>query len=114
MENYTFKVKDGESGARIDQYLVGVFPSAISRSHLKKLIDNGNVLVNGARVKAHHNVKPGETIEIRLEEIAPAAAEAEDIKLDIIYEDDDIVVINKQPGIAVHPGAGIHSEIGRA
>ena len=109
MENYTFKVKDGEGSARIDQYLVGVFPSAISRSHLKKLIDNGNVLVNGARVKAHHNVKPGETIEIRLEEIAPAAAEAEDIKLDIIYEDDDIVVINKQPGIAVHPGAGIHS-----
>ena len=79
MENYTFKVKDGESGARIDQYLVGVFPSAISRSHLKKLIDNGNVLVNGARVKAHHNVKPRETIEIRLEEIAPAAAAAADI-----------------------------------
>lgn len=109
MENYTFKVKDGEGSARIDQYLVGVFPTAISRSHLKKLIDNGNVLVNGARVKAHHNVKPGETIEVRLEEIAPAVAEAEDIKLDIIYEDDDIIVINKEPGIAVHPGAGIHS-----
>lgn len=113
MENYTFKVKDGEGSARIDQYLVTVFPSPISRSHLKKLIDNGNVLVNGARVKAHHNVKPGETIEVRLEELViPAGmtvAEAEDIKLDIIYEDDDIIVINKQPGIAVHPGPGIHS-----
>ncbi len=109
MENYTFKVKDDEGGARIDQYLVGAFPSAVSRSHLKRLIDNGNVLVNGARVKAHHNVKPGETIDIRLEEFAPAYAEAEDIKLDLIYEDDDIIVINKRPGIAVHPGAGLHS-----
>jgi len=109
MKIHTFKVKDGEGGARIDQYLVGAFPDAISRSHLKKLIDNGNVLVNGARVKAHHNVKPGETIEVRLEELGPAAAEAEDIKLDIIYEDDDIVVINKRPGIAVHPGAGASS-----
>ncbi len=109
MENYTFKVKDNEGNVRIDQYLVGVFPTAISRSHLKKLIDNGNVLVNGERVKAHHSVKPGETIEVRLEELAPALAEAEDIKLDIIHEDDDIIVINKEPGIAVHPGAGVHS-----
>lgn len=109
MENHTFKVKDGEAPERIDQYLVGVFPSPISRSHLKRLIDSGNILVNGARVKAHHNVKPGETIEVRLEELAPEAAEAENIKLDIIYEDDDIIVVNKPAGIAVHPGAGIHS-----
>lgn len=109
MEKHIFKVKDDEGGARIDRYLVGVFSSAASRSHLKRLIDNGNVLVNGARVKAHHNVKPGETIEVRLEEFAPASAEAEDIKLDLIYEDDDIIVINKRPGIAVHPGAGLHS-----
>jgi 23S rRNA pseudouridine1911/1915/1917 synthase len=109
MENHSFKVKDDECGGRIDQYLVGVFPSAISRSHLKKLIDNGNVLVNGARVNAHYNIKSGQTIEVRLEELSRAAAEAEDIKLDIIYEDDDIIVINKRPGIAVHPGAGLHS-----
>ncbi len=113
MENHTFKVKDGQAPVRIDQYLVGVFPAPISRSHLKKLIDNGNVLVNGARVKAHHNVKPGETIEVRLEELViPAGMKgvgAEDIPLDIIYEDDDIIVVNKKPGIAVHPGPGTHS-----
>ena len=109
MENYTFKVKDGEAPARIDQYLVGVFPTPISRSHLKRLIDNGNILVNGSRVKAHHNVKPGETIEVRLEELIPAGVEAEDIALDIIYEDDDMIVVNKPAGIAVHPSPGIHS-----
>lgn len=109
MENYTFKVKDGEAPARIDQYLVGVFPTPISRSHLKRLIDNGNILVNGSRVKAHHNVKPGETIEVRLEELIPAGVEAEDIALDIIYEDDDMIVVNKPAGIAVHPSPGTHS-----
>jgi len=109
MESRTFEVGPDENSIRLDQYLASVFPGPISRSHLKKLIDNGKVLVNGIQAKPHHKVKPGERIEVSLEEPVSSKLEGEDIALDIIYEDDDIIVINKQPGIAVHPGPGIRS-----
>ena len=109
MENHTFEVGSDEGSARLDQYLASVFPKPISRSHLKKLIDAGHILVNGKPAKPHHKVKPGEKIEVSLEEPVSSKPEAEDIALNIVYEDDDIIVINKQPGIAVHPGAGTQS-----
>lgn len=109
MENHTFEVGPDEKSARLDQYLASVFPVSVSRSHLKKLIDAGNILVNGKPAKPHHKVKPGEKIEVSLEEPVSSKPEAEDIALEILYEDDDIMVINKQPGITVHPGAGTQS-----
>ncbi|MFH1778500.1 MAG: RluA family pseudouridine synthase [Candidatus Omnitrophota bacterium] len=109
MEKFTFEVSEREPSIRLDQYLVSVFPKPISRSHIKRLIDNGNILVNGVRVKVHHRVKPGEKIEVALEELPLSGLEPEDIPLNIIYEDDDIIVVNKPPGIASHPGPGITS-----
>lgn len=109
MESHTFEVGPDEKSVRLDLYLASVFPKPISRSHLKKLIDNGKVLVNGIQMKPHHKVRPGERVEVLSGEPVSSKPEAEDIALDIIYEDDDILVINKQPGIAVHPGAGTSS-----
>ncbi|MFA5338895.1 MAG: RluA family pseudouridine synthase [Candidatus Omnitrophota bacterium] len=106
MENYTFEVGPEAASARLDQYLVSVLPKTVSRSHLKKLIGAGCILVNGKPAKPHHKVKPGEKIEVSFEEPASPELKAEDIALNIIYEDDDIIVINKQPGIAVHPAPG--------
>lgn len=107
MENHTFEVGPDEAPVRLDQYLASVFPGGVSRSHLKKLIDAGNILVDGKPAKPHHKVKPGERIEVRAEEPESLSSPgAEDIALEILYEDDDMIVINKQPGIAVHPGAG--------
>ncbi len=120
MEKYTFQVSEREpsihslrnkvsKGIRLDQYLVLVFPKPLSRSHIKRLIDNGNILINGAKIKVHHKVKPGERIEVVLEELPFLGLEPEDIVLNIIYEDDDIIVVNKPPGMATHPGPGIAS-----
>ena len=109
MENYTFEVGPEPVSARLDQYLVSVLPETVSRSHLKKLIAGGHILVNGKPAKPHHKVKPGEKIEVSFEEPASPELKAEDIPLDIIYEDDDMIVINKQPGIAVHPAPGSRS-----
>lgn len=109
MEKFTFQVTENELSIRLDQYLVTVFTKPISRSHIKRLIDNGNILVNGLRVKAHHKVRPGDKIEVFLEELPVLGLEPQDISIEIIYEDDDIIVVNKPPGIAVHPGPGIAS-----
>lgn len=109
MEKYTFQISEREPSIRLDHYLVSVFPKPISRSHIKKLIDNGNILINGAKVKVHHKVRTGEKIEVALEELPFLSLEPEDIPLDIIYEDDDIIVVNKPPGMATHPGPGITS-----
>ncbi len=109
MEKLAFQVTESESSVRLDQYLVAVFPRPISRSHIKKLIDNGNILANGVKVKVHHKVKVGDKIEVFLEELPFLSLEPQDIPLNIIYEDDDIIVVNKPPGIAAHPGPGIQS-----
>ncbi|MFA5334561.1 MAG: RluA family pseudouridine synthase [Candidatus Omnitrophota bacterium] len=109
MENYTFEVGLEAGPVRLDQFLTSVFPRPVTRSHLKKLMEEGRVLVDGVPAKPHHRVKPGQKVEVSLEEAVASSLEAEEIGLDILYEDDDIVVVNKQPGIAVHPGAGVHS-----
>ncbi|MFA5335295.1 MAG: RluA family pseudouridine synthase [Candidatus Omnitrophota bacterium] len=109
MENYTFEVGLEAGPVRLDQYLTSVFPRPMTRSHLKKLMEEGRVLVDGVPAKPHHRVKPGQKVEVSLEEAVASSLEAEEIGLDILYEDDDIVVVNKQSGISVHPGAGVHS-----
>lgn len=109
MEKYTFQIGEREPSVRLDQYLVCVFHKPVSRSHIKRLIDDGNVLVNGAKVKVHHKVKPGEKIEVVLEELPILGLAPEDIALGIIYEDEDIIVVNKPPGMATHPGPGVSS-----
>jgi 23S rRNA pseudouridine1911/1915/1917 synthase len=109
METYTFEVKEDGLPARLDQYLAAVYPVPVTRSHIKRLMEKGLVLVDGRVARPNHKVKPGEKIKVLPEETVPSGIVPENIGLDIIYEDDDIIVVDKQPGIAVHPGAGIRS-----
>ena len=80
--------------------------NGLSRSFIKKLIDNGDVQVNGKQVKASFVPKYGDEILLKLPEMIVPDIVAEDIPLDIVYEDDDVIVINKPKGMVVHPAAG--------
>ena len=93
---------------RLDTYICECLPE-ISRSQLKKLIDNKQILLNGTPVKASLKLKGGESILVNLPEPEPIEAIPEDIPLDILYEDQDLIVINKPAGMVVHPAAG-HSQ----
>ncbi len=93
-------------GKRLDAFLAGAVPE-ISRGRVQLLIENGQVRVNGRQEKASHKLEGGERIEVEGEPVpAPLKAEAEDIPLAIVYEDDDLAVIDKPAGMSVHAGAG--------
>lgn len=91
---------------RLDAFLAKALPH-ISRARVQLLIENGQVSVNGSRAKTSQKLRGGEQIDIEGEpQPAPLRAEPENLPLDIIYEDDDLAVINKPAGMAVHAGAG--------
>ena len=90
---------------RLDTYIVECLPD-ISRSQLKKLIDNGQVTLNEATTKASYKLKGGESIRVILPEPEPIETIPEAIPLHIIYEDPDLIVINKAAGMVVHPAVG--------
>lgn len=77
-----------------------------TRSRIKKLADEGRVFIGGAAAKASREVKAGETVRVEIPEAVPCEARPEDIPLDIVYEDEDLAVINKPQGMTVHAGAG--------
>ena len=101
---------DTAAGQRLDRVLAEALPQ-ISRSRLKALIEAGAVaLLNGATLTdASLRVKAGMTIAIRLPDPTPATAQAESIKLNVVYEDDALIVIDKPPGMTVHPAPGAAS-----
>lgn len=94
-----------EAGVRIDAYLAGALED-ISRSYIKKLIDESQVNVNGNIVKANYKLKAEDEIEIIIPDPIKLDVLPEKIDLDIVYEDKDIVVVNKPKGMVVHPAAG--------
>lgn len=91
-------------GIRIDRLLSE--QTEVSRTRAQKLCDEGLVLVNGKPVKSSYKPEPGEEISVSIPEDEPLAAEAENIPLDILYEDADLIVINKPKGMVVHPAPG--------
>ncbi len=105
-EHYRFTVDPGQTPLRIDKYLLNRLEST-SRTRLQNAAAAGNILVNGRQVKSSYKIKPGEIITIVLShppreiEIIP-----QDIPLDILYEDRDLLVVNKPAGMVVHPGYG--------
>ena len=108
VEPLIFVVKDEDSGTRLDAYLAAHI-SGWSRARLQRLIDEEDVFVNGAVVKASHRLVIGDEIEVSL---TPAPAETftpEDIPIDVVFEDDEVIVVNKPAGIVVHPAAGVYS-----
>ena len=80
--------------------------SDVSRSAAQRLCEDGQVLLNGAPAKKNVRVAPGDVLELTLPEPQPTQAQAEDIPLDVAYEDADVIVINKPKGLVVHPAAG--------
>lgn len=96
------------TGERLDHFLVRQCPQ-FSRSHLQKLIGDEAVLVDGRLRKANYKLRGEETVELTVPEAEPVDIQAENLPLDILYEDQDIIVINKARGMVVHPAAGISS-----
>lgn len=101
----TATVTPGDTGKRLDILLPQLFPP-LTRSQAQKLISEGNVQVNGQKVKASFRVAEGETISEVMPEPRELAVSAEAIPLNILYEDVDVIVINKPRGMVVHPAAG--------
>jgi len=96
-----------DAGQRLDQWLASKLAPQLSRSRIQALIKQGAILVDGKPVaEARRKLKAGESLEIEVPEPEPAAPLGEDIPLDILYEDEELIVINKPPGLVVHPGAG--------
>jgi len=101
-----FIASPGDAGKRLDQFLVSQIPD-ISRARVQQLIDEEQVLVNDGRSKASLRLRGGERIAILADvKLPPLRAIAENIPLDIVYEDEDLAVINKAAGMMVHAGAG--------
>lgn len=103
-ENH-FEVDLGEKDTRLDIFLTDKMPD-VSRSYIQKLISDNEVLVNDKFCKANYKVRPQDIVRIFLPEAEPIEAAPEDIPLDILYEDGEIIVINKPRGLVVHPAAG--------
>ena len=93
---------------RLDTFLRGKFP-AVSRGAIQRLIEEGHIRVNNRTVKPTHAPRAGEQVEVHWPEARPAEAQPEAMPLDILYEDEALLVLNKPPGLVVHPAAG-HEE----
>ena len=109
MDELQYIIEDiSDCNLRIDKFLASVFPEK-SRSHYQKAIDNGFILVNGNKVKNKYKTRLGDEIIITSEPVKEVAIEAENIPLDILYEDKDLIVVNKPKGMVVHPAPGHYS-----
>ena len=105
MEIYTFTPDEEQKNLRIDKFLSEQLPDQ-SRSYLQKLLKEGNVTVNEKTVKANYKVQLSDTVKLELPEPECPDILPEDIPLDILYEDNDLLVVNKPKGMVVHPAAG--------
>ncbi len=104
--HYQFEVDKGHKMERVDKYLVNTM-SSTSRNRIQKAADNRSILVNDKPVKSSYKVKPGDVISIVMSyPKAEFSIVPQDIPLDVVYEDEDILLINKTPNMVVHPGFG--------
>ncbi len=95
-------------GIRLDKVIATLLPDK-TRNNILKLIEDGNILVNGKTIKPSQKAQLNDEIEINEPEPKSLDLEAENLNLDIVYEDSDVAVINKPKGMVVHPGAGVNS-----
>ena len=105
-EKFQVKISSDQQGKRLDAVLTAHIEN-YSRNHLQKLIDEGHVLVNGKEERSKkYLVKEADIIDISIPEVKPLDIVGSDIKIEIVYEDEDIIIINKAKGMVVHPAAG--------
>lgn len=105
MEKTLIKVDEQDEGLRIDKYLSNIFKDK-SRSFIQGLIEKENVKVNSKSLKSNYKLKKADEIEIMIPEPEILSVEAENIPIDIVYEDEDVIVVNKAQGMVVHPAPG--------
>ncbi len=105
MEEMIYNISSDEKGIRIDKFLSSKFEDK-SRSFIQGLIENEGVLVNDKKIKSNYKLKENDKIEIKMPEVKELEVEAENIPLNIIYEDKDVIVVNKPKGMVVHPAPG--------
>ena len=105
---FRFQVTEEYEDERIDKYMASLIDS-LSRSFIQKMMKEQKVLVNNIPVKANYRLRAEDEICFTLPEAAEPDIEAENIPLDILYEDDDVLVVNKPKGMVVHPAAGHYS-----
>lgn len=108
MDEFTFEASEEQKNERIDKFLASMLPE-FSRSYIQKLLKDQLVLVGETAVKANYKLRPNDSILIRIPEAMEPDILPEEIPLDILYEDNDVLVVNKPKGMVVHPGAGHYS-----
>lgn len=107
-DRFSYEVTNEYEGFRIDKLISELLPD-MSRSYVKKLIDDDKVIMNGKKVKASTSVSENDLIEMDIPDAIVPEIVAEDIPLDIVYEDKDVLVVNKPKDMVVHPAAGHYS-----
>lgn len=107
METREFRIENEYIGMRLDKASASLVD--LSRGRIKELLDNGNILVNGKACKASYSLEDNDIVSITLPDNEEMEILAEDIPLDIVYEDSDVIVINKPKGMVVHPAPGHYS-----
>ena len=108
-EHHRFEVAKGQQALRVDKFLMNLIEN-VTRSKIQKAADAGNILVNGESVKSNYKVKPDDVVQLMLEHPPyEHLLKGENIPLDIVYEDDQLLVVNKPAGMVVHPGHGNYS-----
>ena len=104
-ENYSFTVSEENSGVRLDKYLVETL-EGFTRSAVQKIIDGGGAEVNGLALSKNYKLRCGDKITVTVPDAKPLEVLPENIPLDIVYEDSDLLVVNKPKGMVVHPASG--------
>ncbi len=104
-QTYSFVVEFDSVGVRIDKFLAENNPQ-LTRSAIQKIIDDGGVMANSAVISKNYKCKEGDSVSITVPDAKPMEAIGENIPLDIVYEDDDLLVVNKPKGMVVHPACG--------
>src|SRR5262245_8549096 len=104
-DEQTTELLADESGERLDVFVARRMPS-LTRSRAQKLIDDAHVLVDGVGQRASHRLEVGQRVSVAVPQARESSAQPESIALDIIYEDGDIIAINKPAGMTVHPAPG--------
>ncbi len=105
MRRIVLTAREPDAGVRLDKF-ISLKAENVTRSAAERLIEEGNVSVGGKRAEKSHKCAPGDRVELFLPDPVPAEAVAQAIPLDIRYEDDDLLVVNKPKGMVVHPAAG--------
>lgn len=109
MEKFVLNVEETDSGIRLDKWLASKKETDMTRTAVQNLIESGGVLVNGKTVSKNYKQKSGDVIEVTIPDPVELDAKPEDIPLDIVYEDESLLVVNKPKGMVVHPAPGNYS-----